>query len=67
MPVLLQAGDPRCYFLLDGTLSQKVKLSNGFTGEIFIIGKNILDRDFQTETGYPMPPVQFIGGISLNF
>ncbi|MBM4136806.1 MAG: TonB-dependent receptor [Nitrospira sp.] len=64
---VVQAGDPRCYFLLDGKLSQKVKPSNGFTGEIFITGKNILDRGFQTETGYPMPPVQFIGGISLNF
>lgn len=64
---VVQAGDPRCYFLLDGKLSQKVKLSNGVSGEIFITGKNILDRDFQTVTNYPMPPVQFIGGISLNF
>jgi len=64
---VVQAGDPRCYFLLDGKLSQKVKLSNGVSGEIFITGKNILDRDFQTATNYPMPPVQFIGGISLNF
>lgn len=64
---VVQAGDPRCYFLLDGKLSQKVKLPNGVSGEIFITGKNILDRDFQTVTNYPMPPVQFIGGISLNF
>jgi outer membrane cobalamin receptor len=64
---VVQAGDPRCYFLLDGKLSQKVKLSNSASVEIFIIGKNILDRDFQTETNYPMPPMQFIGGISLNF
>lgn len=63
---VVQAGDPRYYFLLDGKLSQKVKLSNK-TAEIFIIGKNILDRDFQTVTNYPMPPVQFIGGISLIF
>jgi outer membrane cobalamin receptor len=64
---VVQAGDPRCYFLLDGKLSQKIRLSNGVSGEIFIIGKNILDRDFQTVTNYPMPPVQFIGGISLIF
>ncbi|MEW6163395.1 MAG: TonB-dependent receptor [Nitrospirota bacterium] len=64
---VVRAGDPRCYFLLDGKLSQRVKLSNGVSGEIFIIGKNILDRDFQTVTNYPMPPVQFIGGISLTF
>lgn len=62
----VRAGDPRCYFLLDGKLSQKVKLSKG-SAEIFIIGKNILDRDFQTLTGYPMPPVQLFGGISFSF
>ena len=63
---VVQEGDPRCYFLLDGKISQKVKLSFG-TAEVFIIGKNILDRDFQTVKGYPMPPVQFIGGINFSF
>ncbi len=62
---VVQAGDPRCYFLLNGKLSQKVKLSIG-SAEIFILGKNILDRNFQTVTGYPMPPVQFFGGISFS-
>lgn len=62
----VQKGDPDCYFLLDGKLSRKVKLSKG-TAEIFIIGKNILNRDFETVTGYPMPPVQFSGGIRFSF
>ncbi len=63
---VVQAEDPRCYFVLDGKLSQSIKLSN-ISGEIFIIGKNILNRDFQTVKGYPMPPVQFTVGASLNF
>lgn len=63
---VVQAGDPRCYFLLDGKLSQKIKLSDNISAELFITGENILDRQFQTVTGYPMPPMQFIGGISFN-
>jgi len=63
---VVKKGDPDCYFLLDGKLSRKIKLSKG-TAEIFIIGKNILNRDFEIVTGYPMPPVQFSGGIRFSF
>ena len=63
---VVQKGDPDCYFLLDGKLSRKVKLSKG-TAEIFITGKNIFNRDYQTVAGYPMPPVQFSGGIRFSF
>lgn len=63
---VVQPGDPRCYFLLNGKLSQKIPFSGG-TAEIFITGKNILDRDFQTIVGYPMPPVQLFGGMSISF
>lgn len=58
-------GNPKwCYFVLDGKLSKKIKLSIG-EGEIFLIGKDILDRDYETAKGYPMPPRQFIGGLSF--
>lgn len=63
---VVQDGDPGSYFLLDGKISQKIKLSNA-TAEVFIIGKNILDREFQTARGYPMPPVEITGGISIRF
>ena len=63
---VVQKGDPGCYFLLDGKISREVKLPKG-TAEVFIIGKNMLDRDFQTIKDYPMPPVQFFGGISYRF
>lgn len=63
----VMSGNPKwCYFVLDGKLSKKFPTSFG-KGEIFIIGKNILDRDFETSRGFPMPPVQFIGGLSLSF
>jgi outer membrane cobalamin receptor len=62
----VQKGDPGCYFLLDGKISQKLYLPK-VTPELFLIGKNIFDRDFQTTRDFPMPPVQFIGGISFSF
>ncbi|MEW6108264.1 MAG: TonB-dependent receptor [Nitrospirota bacterium] len=63
---IVQDGDPGCYFLLDGKISQKIKLSNA-TAEIFIIGKNMLNREFQTAKGYPMSPVEITGGVSIRF
>jgi outer membrane cobalamin receptor len=63
---VVKKGDPRCHFVLDGKLSQKIKLSN-ILAEVFIKGKNILDREYQTVKDYPMPPQQFIGGISFTF
>ena len=63
---VVNKGDPGCYFLLDGKISQKIKLPKG-TAELFITGKNILDRDYQTTKDYPMPPVGFSGGISYSF
>ncbi len=63
---VVQKGDPGCYFLLDGKISREVKLPKGAL-EVFLTGKNILDRDFQTIKDYPMPPVQFLGGISYRF
>jgi outer membrane cobalamin receptor len=63
---VVRKGDPGCYFLLDGKISRKIKLPKGTT-ELFITGKNILDRDYQTTKDYPMPPVRFSGGISYSF
>lgn len=64
---VVMQGDPRCHFLLDGKLSQKIKLFADTSAELFIKGKNILDRKFETVKDYPMPPRQFIGGISFSF
>lgn len=62
----VEKGDPGCYFFLDGKISQKLNLWKIST-EIFIIGKNILDRNFQTIKDYPMPPVQFSAGMNFSF
>lgn len=64
---VVRDGDPRCYFVLDGKLSRKIKLIDNVDGEIFIIGKNILNRKYQTVKDYPMPPVQYTAGMSIIF
>jgi hypothetical protein len=47
-------------------MNRKIKLPKGTT-ELFITGKNIPERDYQTGKDYPTPPVRFLGGISYSF
>lgn len=62
----VEKGDPGCYFLLDGKIAQKLDIWKIPT-EIFVIGKNIFDRNFEILKDYPMPPVQFSAGMSFSF
>ena len=55
-----------CYFTLDSKVSKKLPLSFG-EGELFIAGRNLLNRDFETTRGYPMPPIEFTGGVTVRF
>jgi vitamin B12 transporter len=64
---VVKDGDPRCHFVLDGKLSKKIKLIDNLDSELFIIGKNILNRNYQTVSDYPMPPVQYTAGMSIIF
>lgn len=34
--------------------------------EIFVAGKNLLNQDYQTVNGYPMPGISAIGGLSVQ-
>lgn len=34
--------------------------------EVFVAGKNLLNQEYQTVNGYPMPGISAIGGISVN-
>lgn len=38
-----------------------------FSGlQIFVAGKNLLNQDYQTVNGYPMPGINVIGGLAVN-
>lgn len=59
------------YFYLNGRISQRVPLASllgyNVNGEIFIEGKNILNRNYEIIQGYPMPPAAVTGGLSVSF
>jgi vitamin B12 transporter len=60
------AGDPSTYDNLDCKLTQQVKLKK-LNGEIFLMGKNILNRHFQYLKGYPVPGPAFYLGVSFQY
>lgn len=63
---VVKTGDPSTYDSLDFKVSYKIK-SKKTDGELFLIGKNIMDRDFQYQPGYPNPGAQFYFGGSIQF
>ena len=57
----------RDYFVLDARLGYEFKIYQKFKGEGFVSLTNILNRDYQINEGYPMPPQSLNGGVSIAF
>jgi outer membrane cobalamin receptor len=57
----------RDYFVLDARLGYEFKIYQKFKGEGFISLTNILNRDYQINEGFPMPPQSLNGGVSIAF
>ena len=57
----------RDYFVLDARLGYEFKIYQSFKGEGFISLTNILNRDYQINEGFPMPPQSLNGGVSIAF
>ena len=57
----------RDYFVLDGRLAYEFKIYQKFKGEGFVSLTNALNRDYQINEGYPMPPQSLNGGVSFAF
>jgi outer membrane cobalamin receptor len=55
------------YFVLDAWVAYEFKVYQKFRGEVFASLTNALDRDYQINEGYPMPPRSLNGGVSLAF
>jgi outer membrane cobalamin receptor len=55
------------YFFLDARLAYEFKIYQKFKGEGFLSLTNALDRDYQINEGYPMPPRSLNGGVSFGF
>jgi outer membrane receptor protein involved in Fe transport len=57
----------RDYFVLDARLAYEFKIYQKFKGEGFVSLTNILNRDYQVNEGFPMPPQSLNGGVSIAF
>ncbi len=55
------------YTVADGKILHPVKLGQKMTCDVFFGVKNIFNRQYQVIAGYPMPPEELYGGVSVRF
>jgi vitamin B12 transporter len=55
------------YEVVDAKLTMPVSLGQHIKGEAFIGEKNVFNRKYSTLKGYPMPPAEVSGGLTLQF
>ena len=51
------------YFLLNARLSVHPLKQM----ELFVAGNNLLNQQYEINYGYPMPGINFMGGVNLKF
>ncbi len=57
----------RDYFVADVKVAYDLKVYQNLKGEAFLSLSNVLNRDYQINEGYPMPPRSLNGGVSFAF
>jgi len=56
------------FFLLNGKLTYSFPLPwRDLSGQLFVAGENLTDTDYEYKQGYPMPGINGIGGLALEF
>ena len=55
------------YYVVDAKILQPVLMGNKIACDVFFGIKNMFDRQYQVLAGYPMPPEELYGGISVRF
>lgn len=55
------------YVVSDVKISQPVALGSYLRADLFASVKNITNRSYQVSGGYPMPPTEVFGGLTLRF
>jgi len=55
------------YTVVDAKLAQKFGRRADAKGEIYFAMTNIFDRKYEAVMGYPMPPKEIRGGITIPF
>ena len=61
-------GDPEWrYSVYDAKISQKIGRKKNMKGEVYFAMSNIFNRKYESAHGYPMPPKEIRGGLTLPF
>lgn len=56
------------YFLLNGKLSYELPVEAwGVGAEVFLAGENLIDEDYEYLPDYPMPGINGVLGVAVNF
>jgi outer membrane cobalamin receptor len=57
----------RHYTVVDAKILQPVKLGEKMKCDVFFGVKNMFNRKYEVLAGYPMPPEELYGGVSVQF
>jgi outer membrane receptor protein involved in Fe transport len=57
----------RHYSVFDAKIQQPVTLASYAKTDFFVGVKNMFDRKYEVSGGYPMPPTEFYGGLTIMF
>lgn len=64
----LGASNPtRRYGVMDAKIMQPVSLATYAKTDFFVGVKNMFNRQYAVSGGYPMPPTEFYGGLTIKF
>jgi outer membrane cobalamin receptor len=64
----VKAGEPKWqYSVYDAKIAQKIGRKGAARGEIYFAMLNIFDRKYENARGYPMPPKEIRGGLTVPF
>jgi outer membrane cobalamin receptor len=53
--------------VVDAKILQPVTLGEKMMCDVFFGVKNLFNRQYQVIAGYPMPPEELYGGVSVRF
>ncbi len=57
----------RQYTVADAKITQPVVLGQNVKADVYVGVKNMFNREYQVNAGYPMPPLEWFGGASFVF
>jgi len=64
----VRPGEPAWHYAVcDAKIAEKYGKGKGIGGEIYFAVLNLFDRKYEVVQGYPMPPKEIRGGVTITF